>query len=87
MVKVVAIFTKIIVSCSNDTPIEIRKDYHGDKKEHDDVHIKFGDMDKDFLTSYYRDEMRAKGIDADYDVRLGDNYEKEIQLTTIVKVQ
>ena len=59
-----------------DTPT-IREDYHGDKKEcYDDVHIKFGDMDKDFLTSYYRDEMRAKGIDADYDVRLGDNYEK-----------
>ena len=38
--------------------------------------IKFGDMDKDFLTSYYRDEMKAKGIDADYDVRLGDNYDK-----------
>ena len=33
-------------------------------------------MDKDFLTSYYRDEIKAKGIDADYDVRLGDNYEK-----------
>ena len=59
-----------------DTPT-IREDYHGEKKEcYDDVHIKFGDMDKDFLTSYYRDEMRAKGIDADYDVRLGDNYEK-----------
>ena len=33
-------------------------------------------MDKDFLTSYYRDEMKAKGIDADFNVRLGDNYEK-----------
>ena len=33
-------------------------------------------MDKDFLTSYYRDEIKAKGIDADYDVRLGDNYDK-----------
>ena len=33
-------------------------------------------MDKDFLTSYYRDEMKAKDIDADYNVRLGDNYEK-----------
>ena len=59
-----------------DTP-KIETDYHGDKKEvYDNVHIKFGDMDKDFLTSYYRDEMKAKGIDADYDVRLGDNYEK-----------
>jgi len=59
-----------------DTP-KIEEDYHGDKKEvYDDVNIKFGDMDKDFLTSWYRDEMRAKGIDADYDVRLGDNYDK-----------
>ena len=59
-----------------DTP-KIETDYYGDKKEvYDNVHIKFGDMDKDFLTSYYRDEMIAKGIDADYNVRLGDNYEK-----------
>jgi hypothetical protein len=55
----------------------IEEDYNGQPKEvHDDTHIKFGDMDKDFLTSWYRDEMKAKGIDADYDVRLGDNYEK-----------
>jgi len=60
-----------------DTP-KIEEDYHGDKKEvYDDVHIKFGDMDKDFLTSWYRDEIRAKGLDADYDVRLGDNYDKK----------
>ena len=53
-----------------DTP-KIEKDYNDNPREvYDDVHIKFGDMDKDFLTSYYRDEMRAKGIDADYDVRL-----------------
>ena len=59
-----------------DTPT-IRENYHGEKKEcYDDVHIKFGDMDKDFLVSYYRDEMKAKDIDADYNVRLGDNYEK-----------
>ena len=60
----------------NSTP-KYETDYNGNKKEYyDDVHIKFGDMDKDFLTSYYRDEMKAKSIDADYDVRLGDNYEK-----------
>ena len=59
-----------------DTP-KLKKIIMDNKKEdYDDVHIKFGDMDKDFLTSYYRDEMKAKGIDADYDVRLGDNYEK-----------
>jgi hypothetical protein len=51
-------------------------DYNGNPKEvYDDVHIKF-EADKDFLTSYYRDEIRAKGLDADYEVRLGDNYDK-----------
>ena len=49
----------------NDNPIE----------KFDDVHIKF-EAEKDFLTSYYRDEIRAKGLDADYEVRLGDNYDK-----------
>ena len=59
---------------SNEMKIE--KDYHGDMVEREqDVHIKF-EAEKDFLTSYYRDEMKAKGIDADYDVRLADNYEK-----------
>ena len=59
----------------NSTPT-MREDYHGNMQEHyDDVHIKF-EADKDFLISYYRDEMKAKGIDADYDVRLGDNYDK-----------
>ena len=59
-----------------DTP-KIETDYQGNPKEvYENVYIKFGDMDKDFLTSYYRDEMKAKGIDADYDVRLGDNYDK-----------
>ena len=58
-----------------DTPT-MSEDYNGDKVEnYDDVHIKF-DSDKEFLISYYRDEMKAKGLDADYDVRLGDNYDK-----------
>ena len=62
---------------TNEKP-RIETDYEGNPKEYyDDTHIKFGDMDKDFLTSYYRDEMRAKGIDADYDVRLGNNYDKK----------
>ena len=57
--------------------LKLEKDYHGDMVQREqDVHIKFGDLDKDFLISYYRDEMKAKGIDADYDVRLQDNYDK-----------
>jgi len=59
-----------------DTP-KMETDYQGNPKEvYENVYIKFGDMDKDFLTSYYRNEMKAKGIDADYDVRLGNNYDK-----------
>ncbi len=49
----------------NDNPVE----------KFDDVHIEFK-ADKEFLTSYYRDEIKSKGIDADYDVRLGDDYQK-----------
>ncbi len=60
----------------SDTP-RMDKDYNGNPKEvFDDVHVKFGDLDKEFYTAYYRDEIRAKGIDADFDVRLGDRYEK-----------
>jgi len=59
----------------NSTP-RMDTDYNGNPVEkYDDVHVEFK-ADKEFLTSYYRDEMKAKGIDADYDVRLGDNYEK-----------
>ena len=57
--------------------MKLEKDYHGDMVEREqDVYIKFGDLGKDFLTSYYRDEIKAKGIDADYNVRLQDNYDK-----------
>jgi hypothetical protein len=49
----------------NDNPVE----------KFDDVHVQFK-ADKEFLTAYYRDELKSKGIDADYDVRLGDDYGK-----------
>jgi len=59
-----------------DATPRMETDYNGNPKEvHDDVHIKFK-ADKDFLTSYYRDEIRAKGLDPDYEVRLGDDYNK-----------
>ncbi len=55
---------------------KLEKDYHGDMVEREqDVHVKF-DADRDFLTSYYRDEMKAKDIDADYNVRIADDYNK-----------
>ena len=58
-----------------DTP-RMDKDYNGNPVEKfDDVHVEFK-ADKEFLTAYYRDEMKAKGIDADYDVRLNNQYDK-----------
>ena len=41
----------------------------------DDLYIKFKE-NQDFLTSYYRDELNAKGLDADYKVRINGNYDK-----------
>ena len=49
----------------NDNPVE----------KFDDVHIEFK-ANKEFLTAYYRDDLKSKGLDPDYDVRLGDDYGK-----------
>jgi hypothetical protein len=58
-----------------DTP-RMDTDYNGNPVEqYDDVHIKFK-ADKEFLISYYRDELKSKGLDPDYDVRLNDDYGK-----------
>ena len=59
----------------NATP-RMDTDYNGNPKEVlDDVHIQFK-ADKSFLTSYYRDELRSKGLDPDYNVRLDNDYDK-----------
>ena len=59
----------------NATP-RMDTDYNGNPKEVlDDVHIQFK-ADKSFLTSYYRDELRSKGLDPDYLVRLNADYDK-----------
>ena len=59
----------------NSTP-RMDTDYNGNPKEvYDDIHVEFK-ADKEFLTAYYRDEIKAKGIDADYDVRLDNRYDK-----------
>ena len=59
----------------NETP-RMDTDYNGNPKEVlDDVHIQFK-ADKEFLISYYRDELKSKGLDPDFKVRLNDNYEK-----------
>ena len=59
----------------NETP-RMDTDYNGNPKEVlDDVHIEFK-ASKDFLVSYYRDELRSKGLDPDYKTKLQENYDK-----------
>ena len=49
----------------NDNPVE----------KYDAVHVEFK-ANKEFLTAYYRDELKSKGLDPDYSVRLNDDYGK-----------
>jgi len=41
----------------------------------DEVHVKF-DMGKDFARAYYRDEMKAKGLNPDFHLSINDDYSK-----------
>ena len=41
----------------------------------DEVHVRF-DMGRKVARAYYRDEMKAKGLNPDYELSLGDDYSK-----------
>jgi len=41
----------------------------------DEEHVKF-ELKKDFALSYYRDEIKAKGLNPDYHVAIANNYDK-----------
>ena len=41
----------------------------------DEVHVRF-DMGKNFARAYYRDEMKAKGLNPDYHLSINDDYSK-----------
>jgi len=41
----------------------------------DEVHVDFG-LSREFAVSYYRDELKSKGLDADFKVKLGNDYER-----------
>ena len=55
-----------------------------EKLTSDEVNINFtlkpdvsGYGSDDFANSYYRDEMKAKGLNPDYDVKIGDNWDRK----------
>jgi len=57
-------------------PKRIEIDSDGDKHERvDETHVKF-DLDNDFARSYYRDEIKAKGLNPDFHVAINGNYDK-----------
>ena len=41
----------------------------------DEEHVKF-DLSRDFARSYYRDEIKAKGLNPDFHVAINNNYDK-----------
>ena len=41
----------------------------------DDVHVKF-DMGRKFARAYYRDEMKAKGLNPDFHLSIDNDYSK-----------
>jgi hypothetical protein len=48
------------------------REYESQNEEH----VKFDLDDRDFARSYYRDEINAKGLDADYKLKINDDYSK-----------
>jgi hypothetical protein len=57
-------------------PPRMETDSDGDKKEVvDQEHVKF-DLSEEFARSYYRDEIKAKGLNPDFHVAIKENYDK-----------
>ena len=57
-------------------PPKMSTDYEGNPKEVvDEEHVKFS-LSDEFARSYYRDEIKAKGLNPDFHVAINGNYDK-----------
>ena len=57
-------------------PPRMETDSDGDKRELvDEEHVKFS-LEEEFARSYYRDEIKAKGLNPDFHVAINNNYDK-----------
>jgi hypothetical protein len=57
-------------------PPRMETDYEGDPKEVvDQEHVQFS-LNEEFARSYYRDEIKAKGLNPDFHVAINNNYDK-----------
>jgi len=57
------------------TPITKVNDEGKEYQAEDEVHVKFA-MGRKFARAYYRDEMRAKGLNPDFQLSINDDYSK-----------
>jgi hypothetical protein len=57
------------------TPITKVNDEGKEYQAEDEVHVKFA-MGRKFARAYYRDEMRAKGLNPDFHLTINDDYSK-----------
>jgi len=54
----------------------IKVDDEGREYEaNDEIHVRF-DMGRNFARAYYRDEMKAKGLNPDFHLKIMDDYSK-----------
>ena len=56
-------------------PITKVDDEGREYEANDEVHVRF-DMGKNFARAYYRDEMKAKGLNPDFQLSINDDYSK-----------
>ena len=57
-------------------PPRMETDSDGDKHERvDEEHVQFN-LEEQFARSYYRDEIKAKGLNPDFHVAINENYDK-----------
>ena len=56
-------------------PIKKVDDEGKEYEANDEVHVRF-DMGRKFAKAYYRDEMKAKGLNPDYQLSINDDYSK-----------
>ena len=51
-------------------------------KQNDEVHVRF-DMGRKFARAYYRDEIKAKGLNPDYNLSIDNDYSKQTTHTKL----
>ena len=73
-------------NCFNVQRPITKVDDEGREYQNDEVHVRF-DMGRNFARAYYRDELKAKGLNPDFHYQSMMTTQKEIQNIIMMKVQ